>query len=420
MKDTGSTSKCTGIKRASKTFEFLRVTLAAVVFSIFALLGGVGEAGADNFQIALLPNETSVTSSGGFSLVKITIEFDDFLIGLGNDSDATTYPDEEAKVVCRQLDKTGGTGKRVLYRNIVVYDGSINMKCEGSEPRLSDCEYRLGIGLVISQNEEYVLAVKCEDATNNNRSTGSVTISGTAQEGETLTADHSGISDDDGKPTDESSYSYNWFRGTLDGISSPFTEISGATSATYVIQKEDVGGKASIKVKVSFTDDENNEEAVTSAEVGYPVIPADGSLRLLDSNAPRGSTELVGDNKGRVDIYDGEEHEWKGICDDGWGDEEAEVACRQLGLPTGDAIGHTEVGRGYCPGGEVQGSSWLGGGGSYCPLFVVYSILPFELDDVVCVGTETRLLDCTHAGRGIDDCSGAEYAGVTCQEAAAE
>ena len=90
----------------------------------------------------------------------------------------------------------------------------------------------------------------------NSVATGAPTISGTAQVGETLTADTSGISDADG--TDNVSYNHHWVRN--DGSSD--TDISGATSSTYTLGSADLG--KTIKVRVSFTDDEGNAESLTS------------------------------------------------------------------------------------------------------------------------------------------------------------
>ena len=39
------------------------------------------------------------------------------------------------------------------------------------------------------------------------------------------------------------------------------------------------------------------------------------------------------------------------------------------------------------------------------------------LDNVACVGTETRLFDCPNNGVGIHNCAHSEDAGVTCQPA---
>ena len=90
--------------------------------------------------------------------------------------------------------------------------------------------------------------------------TGAPTISGTAQVGQTLTAITTGISDSDGLTN--VTYSYQWLADDA--------EISGATSSTYTVQSSD-NGKV-IKVRVTFTDDANNEESLTSAGTSAVVL----------------------------------------------------------------------------------------------------------------------------------------------------
>ena len=95
------------------------------------------------------------------------------------------------------------------------------------------------------------------EARANSPATGLPTISGTAQVGETLTADTSGIEDADG--SENAAFTYQWIRndGTAD------TDISGATGETYIPVSADED--KSIKVRVSFTDDAGNAETLTSA-----------------------------------------------------------------------------------------------------------------------------------------------------------
>ena len=98
------------------------------------------------------------------------------------------------------------------------------------------------------------------DTSDNSPATGAPTISGTVQVGETLTADTSGIADADGLTS--VTYSYQWLADDA--------EIAGATSLTYTLADTDEG--KAIKVKVSFTDDVDNEETLTSAAT--PVVAA--------------------------------------------------------------------------------------------------------------------------------------------------
>ena len=95
-------------------------------------------------------------------------------------------------------------------------------------------------------------AVATEPAPNN-PATGAPTITGTAQVGETLTADTSGIADEDGLTN--VTYSFQWLADD--------TEIAGATSLTYTLV--DADEVKAVKVEVTFIDDAGNEESLTSA-----------------------------------------------------------------------------------------------------------------------------------------------------------
>lgn len=104
-----------------------------------------------------------------------------------------------------------------------------------------------------------------------------------------------------------------------------------------------------------------------------------GPLRLVAGATP---------NEGRLEIQiDGV---FGTICDDGFDIEEATVACRQLGFSAGTGV----QGGGFAPGSEAQ---------------------TIFLDDVVCTGSEARLIDCAHAGIGVHNCSHSEDVGVTCE-----
>ena len=87
----------------------------------------------------------------------------------------------------------------------------------------------------------------------NDAPVGVPTISGTVQEDQTLTADASGISDEDGL----GAFSYQWLR---DGAA-----ITGATASTYTLGDADVGTQ--ISVQVSYTDGNGTPEGpLTSAQ----------------------------------------------------------------------------------------------------------------------------------------------------------
>ena len=80
------------------------------------------------------------------------------------------------------------------------------------------------------------------------------------------------------------------------------------------------------------------------------------------------------------------------MCDDLWSGSDAVVACRQLGLPTTEATALTGA---DVP--EGAGQIWL--------------------DDVLCLGTEYRLLDCPASSLGSNSCRHEEDVGVNCANA---
>ena len=121
-----------------------------------------------------------------------------------------------------------------------------------------------------NEEESTSAATDAVEAGPNSPATGVPTITGTAQAGETLTADTSGIEDADGLA--DASYSYQWLAKDA--------EISGATDSTYTLASDDVG--RTIRVRVSFTDDRGHGEELTSAATeavaGLPSLPLTASL----------------------------------------------------------------------------------------------------------------------------------------------
>ena len=114
-----------------------------------------------------------------------------------------------------------------------------------------------------------------------NNATGAPTISGTPEVKQTLTADISGIMDEDGLPAADQ-FSYQWIRS--DGTDD--SDISGATDSTYTLKAADLG--KTIKVRVTFTDEGGTEETLTSdattaiaADTTGPVVESGYLLRSV-------------------------------------------------------------------------------------------------------------------------------------------
>ena len=115
-------------------------------------------------------------------------------------------------------------------------------------------DHRVSLSLTLKDTD----SAKQSEPAENTAPTGLPTISGTPQVGQDLTADTSAISDADG--LDNVDYSYQWIgsNGNSD------TDIEDATDSTYTPSSGDVGKIIKVKVKVSFTDDADNDETLTS------------------------------------------------------------------------------------------------------------------------------------------------------------
>ena len=206
-------------------------------------------------------------------------------------------------------------------------------------------------------------------AATNSLPAGTPQITGTAAVGQTLTADTSGISDSDGPTT--LTFSYQWL---ADG-----EEISGASASTFQPTSRQAG--ALITVRVSYVDDlDTTHTLLSGATAAVTHAGSQGDLRL------RGGTV---EQKGRLEIYFS--GEWGVICDNGFEDVDATVACKQLGYD--------------------EGTAWHNR-----PFDLQFS-LDTVITEMACDGTETTLLGCgysEHGAAGTSRCDHREDAGVAC------
>ena len=116
-----------------------------------------------------------------------------------------------------------------------------------------------------STTETYMVTV-LRKTVSDSQATGTPTIIGAASVGEQLQVDISGIADDDGLV--KVIYTYQWIR--VDGGDA--TDIPDAYGATYTPVDADLG--KTLKVRVSFSDDNGNPEELTSAATTTVVNPA--------------------------------------------------------------------------------------------------------------------------------------------------
>ncbi|GAB1605013.1 deleted in malignant brain tumors 1 protein-like isoform X1, partial [Argonauta hians] len=112
-------------------------------------------------------------------------------------------------------------------------------------------------------------------------------------------------------------------------------------------------------------------------------------LRCYNRTIDIAKIRLVGDlaHMGRVEVYLNGPNEWGTVCDDMWDNKEATVVCRWLGYNHGSVLSRGS----FRPG---VGSIWL--------------------DNVICNGTESNLMQCKHRGIGTHNCDHKEDAGVMC------
>ena len=95
----------------------------------------------------------------------------------------------------------------------------------------------------------------------NDTPTGTITISGTAQEDSELSVDTSALADVDGLP-DSSTYSYQW---QVKDSSDKWNNITGATASTFTPSDAQTGKE--VRVQMNYTDRQGTTESVTSEAV---------------------------------------------------------------------------------------------------------------------------------------------------------
>ena len=108
---------------------------------------------------------------------------------------------------------------------------------------------------------------------------------------------------------------------------------------------------------------------------------SNGSLRLVGVHGPQFG--------GWLEIY--YNNAWGTVCSDSWNYSDATIACRQMGFLS---VGSIDTYR-FRYGASLTQHIWL--------------------DDVACNGSESRLIDCSHAGIRNDNCVHSEEATILCR-----
>ena len=132
---------------------------------------------------------------------------------------------------------------------VITVEPSGNADVTMTLPVTTDCAAQ---GAICTSDDRKLSSALKFTVPHNWTPTGAPTITGTAQVGETLTADTTGIADSDG--LNNATFTYQWLAGAA--------RITGATGSTYALAGADEG--KNIKVRVSFTDDRGHQETLTS------------------------------------------------------------------------------------------------------------------------------------------------------------
>ncbi len=244
------------------------------------------------------------------------------------------------------------TDYQVLRRNPAIHDpgvfGVIEDDTGSSDTSYEDTDVTPETSYVyrvkarnahgLSGRSSYVNATTPADTTPPNTApTGQPAITGTAQVGETLSADTSGISDANGLTGVQ--YTYQWVRN--DGATD--TDISGATAQTYTLTSDDQGN--TVKVTVSFTEDDGYAETLTSAATGSVSRPANvaatgqpaitGTAQVGETL--RADTSGISDTNGLTNV----QYTYQWVRNDGAADTDISGATAQTYTLTSDDQGNT-------------------------------------------------------------------------------
>ena len=116
--------------------------------------------------------------------------------------------------------------------------------------------------------------------------------------------------------------------------------------------------------------------------------------------------------EGKVEVcYD---EEWRTVCGEGWSQQDALVACRQLGYSTGK-LKYTII---SYTGKHQLNVLWYQGPAYFVSSTYYRRVGNFSvklLSDVQCRGNERNLLECANNSLSIHECNNTREAGVNCK-----
>jgi len=266
-------------------FELGVDTLDLTAFSRSAALSALASA-AEGSAVLALDDGTVITVEGN-GVTPSTLAESDLALSVDNASPAgdVTIDGQAAEGETLSADVTAVSDADGINAATEAYqwqrDGVDINGATGASYQLDADDIGAAIRVIFSYTDNLGTAESVTSAATdlvvdvNDPATGNVVVGGIATEGETLSADISGVMDTDGIRTE--TITYQWQR---DGVN-----ISGATAQleTYVLQTEDVG--TAISVTVSFTDQGDSQEMLSSTSVTPDAAPivveGDGTAEML-------------------------------------------------------------------------------------------------------------------------------------------
>ena len=228
-----------------------------------------------------------------------------------------------------------GADAEVSVNDEVVVPYSLEYPSDAFDMPAGDKTIAIEVTAEDGTTQTYTFTLEAEPTPPNTVATGLPTIAGTPQVGETLSADTSGI--DDANGLNSVQFSYQWIRN--DGNSD--SNIVGATAQTHALTRDDQG--KTVKVSVSFTDDDGYAESLTSVattQVSPPLNQTATGQPTITGTAVLGETlsadtSGIGDANGLTNV----QFNYQWIRNDSNTDTEIVGATAQTHALTHDDVG---------------------------------------------------------------------------------
>jgi receptor-type tyrosine-protein phosphatase Q len=299
-------------------------------------------------------------------------------------SDSTTWTDNDARVVCREMGLFT-SGARAMSFTSVNYGGCRYLYgpsyiCTGNEQRLIDC-------LTVDSNYYFYYGIWSTNSIGVSCGIGVICTQGSVR--------LSGSSGQQGRV--EICINNNWGTVCDSGWSSVDANIVcrqlGYSNADAVPRYNAYFGQGSGSILMSLVGCTGSESRLIDCSYSSSISGCshyDDAGVQCQTRCTHGGSRVVGGSnsrEGRVEVcLNGL---WGTVCDDSWSKTDANVMCWQLGYSNADATVYT--------------NAYFGQG-----------IIPILMTTVSCSGTESRLVDCSYSSF-TGGCYHYEDAGVRCQ-----